>query len=418
MRVKVTKSAISGSINAPTSKSAMQRYIAGALLAEGITRIFSPTFCDDSKAALEIAKSLGAEIETSEEFVTVKGGFNPRQNKIFCGESGLATRMFTPVAAIYPGEMTIDGKGSLLKRPMSMMENPLKELGVGISTSSGFLPVKIKGPLKGGNVIVDGSISSQFITGLLIALPIVQNDSVIFVNNLVSKPYIDLTIRILKEFGIEIVNYSYEKFDIKGWQKYRSGDFTVDGDWSGAAFMLVAAAIGGEVEVRNLSLDSAQADKSIFNVIKLAGADITTSGDSILVSGRNLQAFRFDISDCPDLAPPLAVLALACKGKSIITGTGRLASKESDRGRILEATLSSLGGRIKSYGDRIEIDGGLTLAGGIASASNDHRIAMALASASLLCNEPVIINGMECIDKSYPQFIDDFSKIGADIKLL
>lgn len=418
MRIEAKGHIISGVVNAPSSKSAMQRYVAGALLAKGVTQIYSPSFCDDSMAAIAIAQALGAAVTISDEVVVVRGGFKPLQDQIFCGESGLATRMFTPIAALHDGEIIINGKGSLLNRPLKMMEVPMVQLGVNISTNKGFLPIKIKGPLKGGDVYTDGSLSSQFITGLLMALPVVQKDSVIFVDNMVSKPYIDLTIRILDKFGIIIQNQGYEKFEIRGRQKYAAGDFTVEGDWSGASFLLVMAAIGGEAKVRNLDIHSAQADKAIFEVISLSGAKIRSSNDSIIVSKGDLHGFSYDISDCPDLAPPLLVLALACSGKSIITGTNRLISKESDRGKILEATLSQLGGRIRNYNDKIEIDGGIPLKGGIVSANNDHRIAMALASASLICNSPVIIDGMECVNKSYPDFMDDFKKLGGKIKLL
>jgi 3-phosphoshikimate 1-carboxyvinyltransferase len=299
-----------------------------------------------------------------------------------------------------------------------MMETPMEQLGVSISTNNGFLPILIKGPLKGGDVYTDGSLSSQFITGLLMALPVVEKDSVIFVENIVSKPYIDLTIKILDKFGIVIQNHGYEKFEISGRQKYAAGDFTVEGDWSGASFLLVMAAIGGKAVVRNLDINSAQADRAIFEVLSLSGAKITSANDSIVVSKKELHGFTYNIYDCPDLAPPLIVLALACSGKSIITGTSRLTSKESDRGKVLEATLSQLGGRIRNFDDRIEIDGGIPLKGGMVSANNDHRIAMALASVSLLCISPVIIDGMECVNKSYPNFMDDFKKLGGKIKLL
>jgi 3-phosphoshikimate 1-carboxyvinyltransferase len=436
MRIEATGSAISGVVNAPSSKSAMQRYVAGALLANGVTKIFSPSFCDDAMAAIGIAEALGAKVKISDEVVEVIGGFKPVQSNIFCGESGLATRMFTPIAALHSGEIVINGKGSILNRPLNMMEIPMAELGADISTNNGLLPIRIKGPLKGGDVFTDGSLSSQFITGLLMALPVVQSDSVIFVDNLVSKPYIDLTIRILDKFGIHIYNRGYEKFEISGRQKYIAGDFTVEGDWSGAAFLLVMAAIAreikveaeakaeveaeaeAEVEVKNLDIHSVQADKAIFEVISIAGANIRISDNSILVSKGDLHGFIYDISDCPDLAPPLVVLALACNGKSIITGTSRLTSKESDRGKILEETLSKLGGKIRNYNDRIEIEGGIPLTGGNVSAGNDHRIAMALTTASLICKSPVIIDGMECINKSYPDFINDFQKLGGKIKLL
>jgi 3-phosphoshikimate 1-carboxyvinyltransferase len=417
MKAEVVISAVKGTVSAPSSKSAMQRYIAAALLAKGVSQIFSPSFCDDSLAAIAIAEALGAEISVSDDLVIVHGGFKPKKGEIFCGESGLATRMFTPISALYDKEIIISGKGSVLNRPLKMMERPLADLGVKISSNNGYLPLKIKGPISGGVVRADGSVSSQFITGLLMALPLARKDSLIIVDNLVSKPYIDLTIRILEEFGIEIFNDDYETFTVKGNQKYSPGNFTVEGDWSGAAFLLVLGAIGGEVEITNLDAGSSQADKAIFEALLQAGAKIRRTDKSIIVAKSDLHGFEFDISDCPDLAPPLAVLGLACKGKTIIKGTGRLTAKESNRGKTLEASLTSIGAKINNLEERIEIEGCIPLQGGTADSHNDHRIAMALAIAAFRSKSPVCINGMECINKSYPGFINDFINLGGNITL-
>ena len=243
MRAEAVISSVKGIVSAPPSKSAMQRYIAGALLSDGISEISSPSYCDDSMAAIAIAGSLGAEITVSDDIVIVNGGFRPVREEIFCGESGLSARMFATIAALHDRMIILNGKGSVLRRPVKMMEQPLTDLGVEITSNNGFLPLKIKGPLSGGEIRADGSISSQFITGLLMALPVAQNNSRIIVDNLVSKPYIDLTIRILEEFGIEIINREYSEFRVKGNQKYVAGSFTVEGDWSGAAFLLVMGAI-------------------------------------------------------------------------------------------------------------------------------------------------------------------------------
>jgi 3-phosphoshikimate 1-carboxyvinyltransferase len=417
MRAEVVISSVRGTVNAPPSKSAMQRYIAGALLSNGVSQIFSPSFCDDSMAAIAIAEALGAEISVSDDLVIVRGGFKPDRNEIFCGESGLATRMFTPIAALHNKEILINGKGSVLNRSLKMIERPLADLGVAVSSNKGYLPLKVQGPLSGGVVQADGSVSSQFITGLLMALPLTQKDSRIIVDNLVSKPYIDLTIRILKEFGIEILNHEYKEFTVRGRQEYVAGDFTVEGDWSGAAFLLVMGAMGGEVKITNLDPGSPQADKAIIEALSLAGAKIRRSDKSIIVTKSDLQGFEFDISDCPDLAPPLAVLGLACKGKTIIKGTGRLTAKESDRGKTLEESLTSIGAKIRNLDERIEIEGCIPLQGGIAESHNDHRIAMALAIASFKSKSPVCINGMECINKSYPGFINDLTKLGGNITI-
>lgn len=418
MKVEASVKEVRGRLRAPSSKSAVQRYIAGALLAEGLSTISVNSMCDDSLAALSVATELGAEATTCGDSIKIKGGFNPKTNKINCGESGLATRMFIPIAAIHNGEITVTGRGSLMKRPIKMVEEPLRQLGVQISSKDGYLPVKIKGPLTGGEVHADGSISSQFITGLLMALPVAQKNSCVIVENLVSRPYIDLTIKILQEFDIEIVNDSYRVFSIKGRQKYTPGTFTAEGDWSGAAFLLVMGAIGGKVEVTGLRTDSVQADKAVLEPLMMAGASVSVEAGRIKVEKKELNSFEFDISDCPDLAPPLAVLAAACNGKSVLRGAHRLVAKESNRAETITAALNAIGANIKTSGDIIEIYGNKTLSGGESSAYNDHRIAMALATASAISTSPVRIEGMESINKSYPGFIDDFRKLGGKIKIV
>jgi 3-phosphoshikimate 1-carboxyvinyltransferase len=250
------------------------------------------------------------------------------------------------------------------------------------------------------------------------ALPAAAKNSLVKVEKLVSKPYIDLTISILGEFGIEIVNENYSIFKIPGNQKYQSGEFTVEGDWSGAAFLMVMGAIGGEIEIYGLDSASTQADKAIFYALSLAGANVRQGAYSIIVSGGNLKGFEFDISDCPDLAPPLAALALACEGKTVISGTQRLLSKESNRSEALQQTLLSLGARIDCFENRMEIEGGHRLNGGTVDSYNDHRIAMTLAVAALLSEGPVIINKMESINKSYPGFVKDFSMLGGNIRTI
>jgi 3-phosphoshikimate 1-carboxyvinyltransferase len=418
MKAEVTASTASGTVRAPSSKSAMQRYIAGALLSDGITSITSATFCDDTMAAIAIAETLGANVRITDDHIEITGGFNPAGNEIFCGESGLSARMFTPIAALHDRQIILSGKGSILKRPFDMVELPLRSLGVEVTSSKGFLPLTIRGPLTGGEISADGSVSSQFITGLLMALPRAGKDSKITVENLVSRPYIDLTISILNKFGITIENDNYSVFTLKGRQQYKGCSFSAEGDWSGAAFLLIMGAISGEVSVTGLDQGSAQADRSIMHALSIAGASLSREGNKISVKGGQLRSFEFDISDCPDLAPPLTVLAMACKGRSILRGAERLVAKESNRGATLEETMKSIGGKVRFTGNTIEIDGGSSLAGGTAGSHSDHRIAMALACAGLLCKKPVIIEGMECINKSYPGFIDDFKSLGGNLKLI
>jgi 3-phosphoshikimate 1-carboxyvinyltransferase len=278
--------------------------------------------------------------------------------------------------------------------------------------------LKITGPLKGGEVTADGSVSSQFITGLLFALPVAPLNSRIIVENLVSRPYIDLTLSIISEFGITIKNEDYRVFSMKGGQTFKPGSYVAEGDWSGAAFLLVMGAIGGSISVSGLRSDSTQADRAILGALRKAGALVRSEGDTVYVTRGALNGFEFDISECPDLAPPLTVLAMACKGKSVLVGTERLKAKESDRGKALEETMMAVGGIVKNFGSRIVIEGGITLHGGMASSHNDHRIAMALAVSALICDSSISIDGMESINKSYPGFIDDFCTAGGKIEIL
>jgi 3-phosphoshikimate 1-carboxyvinyltransferase len=418
MKAEVNASPVHGKVMAPSSKSAMQRYIAGALLSEGVTSIESATLCDDTMAAMSIAETLGARIRKTGENIEIEGGFSPSGNSIFCGESGLSARMFTPIAALHNKPVILDGKGSILNRPFDMVEQPLRSLGVEIRSNNGFLPLSITGPLTGGEITADGSVSSQFITGLLMALPRAEKDSRIIVRNLVSRPYIDLTISVLQKFGVLIENDDYSVFNVKGNQEYKPCSFVAEGDWSGGAFLLIMGAIAGEVTVTGLDQGSTQADKAIISALSLAGAGLTNEVNGISVKGGDLRSFEFDISDCPDLAPPLTVLAMACKGRTILRGAERLVAKESNRGVTLEETMNSIGGKVRFNGDTIEIIGGSVLSGGNAKSHNDHRIAMALACAGLLSASPVLIEGMECINKSYPGFSDDFKSLGGNLKLI
>ena len=310
--------------------------------------------------------------------------------------------------------MTLHGEGSLQRRPISMLEQPLTQLGVAITTNQGFVPITVQGPLLGKYAEVDGSISSQMLTGMLIALPLAANDTTIAVSYLTSKPYIDMTIDIVKDFGVSISHDNYKTFTIKGKQNYKAREYNVEGDWSGASFLLVAAALGGEVTVTNIRSNSLQADLQILKAIKSAGAIVECYETNILVKKQKLQAFEFDATECPDLFPPLVALACHCEGKSTFKGVSRLKHKESDRALVLQTEFAKIGTKIKLDGDIMYVYG-KTVTGGTIHANNDHRIAMAAAVAALLAPQGIIIENAECIAKSYPGFYDDFAKIGGII---
>jgi 3-phosphoshikimate 1-carboxyvinyltransferase len=405
-------SIIKGTIKAPASKSMTQRAIAAALLADGQSIIHNPSYCDDSLAAMSIAVGLGARVEPQVNELKINGSVVLKEPKLNCGESGLAIRMFSPIAALYPAEIKMVGANSLRKRPMFMIEEALNQLGVKCTSSGGFLPLTIEGPIVGGHCEIDGSVSSQLLTGLLMALPLATGNSEIRVNNLKSKPYIDMTIQILKSFGISVENRDYCLFRIQGNQKYIPHSYTVEGDWSGGAFLLVAGAINGQLCVRGLRSDSMQSDKSIVYALEKAGAHIISGEDQIEITRSELKAFEFDATESPDLFPPLVALASYCEGISTIKGVSRLIYKESDRAKALKEEFGKMGIKIEIKDDLMYVIGGKPQGARVES-HDDHRIAMAIAVTSLGATGKVSIRDSQCVAKSYPGFFDDLRHIGA-----
>jgi 3-phosphoshikimate 1-carboxyvinyltransferase len=410
----VDPSALEGTVNAPTSKSMTQRAIAAALLADGESLILNPSYCDDSLAAMSMAVGLGARVEPQVNEMKIVGSATLKETKLNCGESGLAIRMFSPIAALYQAEITLVGANSLKKRPMTMIEDALNQLGVKCTSTGGFLPLTIQGPLVGGYCEIDGSVSSQLLTGLLMALPLASKSSEIKVSNLKSKPYIDMTIQILKYFGINVENKDYNLFHIPGNQKYMANRYTVEGDWSGGAFLLVAAAINGHLSVKGLHRDSLQSDMSVLKALKKAGASMIFSDDKIEISKSVLKAFEFDATESPDLFPPLVALASYCEGISSIKGVSRLIFKESDRAKTLQEEFAKLKVKIDIKDDIMFVTGSRPQAARVES-QDDHRIAMALAVTALGATGRVYIRDSQCVAKSYPGFFDDLRQIGASV---
>ena len=407
-------STLKGTVKAPSSKSMTQRAIAAALLADGQSIIHNPSYCDDSLAAMSIAVGLGARVEPQVNQLKIIGSAILKEPKLNCGESGLAIRMFSPIAALYPSEIIMVGANSLKKRPMFMIEEALNQLGVKCTSSGGFLPLTIRGPLAGGKCEIDGSVSSQLLTGLLMALPLASGNSEIRVNNLKSKPYIDMTIQLLNSYGIIVENSDYRMFHIPGNQKYTPHNYTVEGDWSGGAFLLVAGAINGHLFIQGLRNDSLQSDMSIINPLKKAGAQMNITDQQIEISRSDLKAFEFDATESPDLFPPLVALASYCEGVSAIKGVSRLIYKESDRAKTLKEEFGKMNINIEIHDDNMNVTGGKPLSARVES-HDDHRIAMALAVASLRASGKVSIRDSQCIAKSYPAFFDDLRQLGAAV---
>ena len=342
MIVKIQPGKISGTINAPTSKSSMQRACAAALLNDGITHIGNPGRSNDDLAALGVIANLGAIVKEQQnnQLIIESKGVEPVSGSMDCGESGLGIRMFAPIAALSEQEIIINGSGSLLLRPMDFFDEIFPVLGITIESNKGKLPIKIKGPLKPVDITIDGSLSSQFLTGLLMAYGKAATKPVtITVTNLKSKPYIDLTLQVMKHFGYLVINHQYESFEIHPQNKSTDDtiDYIVEGDWSGAAFLLVAGAVAGEIIVKGLNIFSSQADKAILRALTMAEAVVSITEDQIVIAPGKLKAFHFDATDCPDLFPPLVALAAFCEGTTVIEGVSRLAHKESNRGLTLQA---------------------------------------------------------------------------------
>lgn len=415
MQLTVLRSKISGNVVAPPSKSYAQRALAGALMAKGTTIVRNPSRSEDAKAALGIIRQLGATVDDRGDHLIIKGGFNPVGQKLECGEAGLSLRMFSPLAALSDRTMLMNGTGSLLKRPVQMITDCLNQLGCRCQSQDGYLPVWIRGPLKSGRAVIDGSVSSQLLTGMLLALPVVKGDSEVFVANLQSRPYIDMTINILKQFGITVEHHEYETFQISGKQKYRPATLTVEGDWSGAAFLLVAGALAGEITVSGLQPDSFQADRQVLKALGYAGAQIEVGENQITVSRKELRAFDFDATHCPDLFPPLVALAAHCNGVSRIEGVGRLIHKESNRAKVLQEEFYKLGISMRVENGNLYVTGPSLMKTGEVDTHGDHRIAMAAATVAMISRTPVRINGAECVAKSYPEYFRDIKSVGGRI---
>jgi 3-phosphoshikimate 1-carboxyvinyltransferase len=436
MRATVHPNTIKGEQVAPASKSSMQRACAAALIHQGTTRIFNPGHSNDDLAAIDVIQKLGAVVtmeDAANEKINAKtmmvrsDGVKPIDAEMNCGESGLGIRMFTPIAALSDQAIMINGTGSLLKRPMHFFDAIFPDLGINIQSQEGHLPIQIKGPLKPTTIEVDGSLSSQFLTGLLMAYAASgTTDAVIHVQNLKSKPYIDLTLSVLNAFGWNVQHHQYERFEFLAHPPLASHiDYTVEGDWSGAAFLLVAGAIAGPIKVKGLQMDSAQADKAVMQALIAAGANIDTTEQSITIgpakdgfgSKIQLKAFEFDATDCPDLFPPLVALAAACNGVTTIHGVSRLAHKESDRGFTLQTEFAKLGIRIALDQDKMMVYGGTGIHGAEVFSQHDHRIAMACGIAALTADGPITITDAEAVNKSYTDFFSHLKHLGAKVEL-
>lgn len=408
---------VSGKLTVPSSKSYAQRAIAIAALSEDSVYLENLTDCDDVIAAQNIIHSLGATTERVGKDLKVNHGIftdKSSENEINCGESGLSTRLFSTFSLLFENKFTVTGHGSIMERTMDMVIDAMEQLGKNVDSKNGCLPLTISGETKKNEIHIDGAVSSQLLTGLLIVSPRLKQDTTIHVKNLKSIPYIDMTLEILKDFGVEINHDNYKTFHIKGNQIPKRNKYRVEGDWSGASFLIVAAAIAGTIELEGLNPNSKQADMKILDALTQFGAEFRWKDGVLSIRKNENKAFSFDATHCPDLFPPLAVLATCSDGISVIKGTSRLEHKESNRALTIKEEFQKLGIEVQLKGDEMHIVGQgekRFVKGGKVSSRNDHRIAMALSLFSFRSTAPIILEQPEAINKSYPDYFVDFMKV-------
>lgn len=459
-------------VQMPCSKSFAQRAIIAAALSEGVSVLRGYSPCGDNESAIAVARALGAEVTVGLSYasgnvakdgsaLTIKGIGAKRNslklNTLHTGESGLLTRMMIPLLSVLnDGDIRVTGEKTLTGRPLKGAPEIMSAFGVRLvqageraaNSASGpaaaaevFVPLDINGSLNAGKASISGVSGSQIISGLLMALPLLDEDTVIELNNPKSIPYLFITMDVMKAFGVKVwcdmeggEEFAESKdwsdctaitFHIKGGQAYKAADMDIEGDWSSAANFLVAGAVFGRVELTGLDTKSLQADLSIMDILMEAGASLSQMGDDdpkglIHVQRAPLSAFEVDAANCPDLFPIVAVLAAFCEGTSKIAGVGRLANKESDRGKAILEMLTKMGVNAKIAGDKLIVEGhslarrSLThalLRGGSYTSHHDHRMVMALRVAGIGADSPIEIDDTQCVAKSFPTFGELFGKL-------
>lgn len=407
MDIRITPSKLKGSLSVPASKSCAHRSIICASLADGVSHLSGVTMSKDIEATIGAMTALGAEFEVNGEDITVKGnGGRPADRCIVdCNESGSTLRFIIPIAAAVGKETEFHGRGRLPQRPIDIFTRELGKNGVKFDYHN-TMPFTVSGGLKSGRFEIEGDVSSQFITGLLFALPLLDGDSeIILTSHLESRPYVDITIDTLRRFGVTIEETA-DGFRVKGGQTYKPHDEKIEGDYSQAAFFCVANALGSQVELHNLNENSVQGDKKILEIIH----DICYNN--------TIGNYNADCSDIPDLVPILAVLGAFGSGRSVIYNAKRLKIKESDRLETTAALINSLGGSVTVTDDGLIIEPTGAMHGGTVDSFGDHRIVMAAAIAATRTDGEVIIRGAEAAEKSYPAFFDDYKMLGGKANVI
>ena len=418
---KLYNSKLNGTVKIPPSKSMAHRAVICAALGNGVSKISNIDMSDDIIATINAMRALGSIINEKEDYLEIVGIYSndksidrEYERVVDCNESGSTLRFLVPISLAFDGVTRFVGRGNLGKRPLKTFYDIFDKQGIKYSYKEGILDLVVSGKLKSDEFEVEGNISSQFITGLLFTLPLLEGDSKIKITTkLESKGYLDLTLSAMKDFGIEIINNNYKEFIIKGNQQYISRDYRVEGDYSQGAFFLSADAIGSSVDVLDLKKDSLQGDSEVIDILKRMNMKFNHKDDSVSCNGDSLKSTVIDGSQCPDIIPVLSLVAALAKGKTEIINAGRLRIKECDRLNAIAVELNKLGAKVEERADSLVIEGVNELEGGVEVWSHkDHRIAMTLAIAATRCKKPIILKDYECVSKSYPHFFDDYKKLG------
>lgn len=410
-QIKIKPKKLSGSVQVPPSKSMAHRAIICASLAKGQSIITGIEYSQDIKATLSAMKALGTIIVEHKDYLEIDGTTTFLKNKceINCEESGSTLRFMVPLSIVCEANVHFTGAGRLGKRPLDVFYNIFDNQKIAYLYKEDALDLYIQGQLKAGIFEIPGNVSSQFISGLLFALPLMDEDSkIIITSQLESKGYIDLTIQMLNQYGITVENHNYQEFIIKGQQQYHPCNYQVEADFSQAAFYLVAGALGNDVVLKGLNLDSNQGDKAAIEILQSMGCSLISTDDGYKMISDKLHSTVIDGSQCPDIIPVIALCCALSEGTTTINNVARLRIKECNRLSATVEAINAMGGQAKEVDDKMIITGVSQLTGGSLSSYNDHRMAMMEAIASTVSLVELMIDDKDCVKKSYPSFWEHF----------
>lgn len=406
-----------GNVSPPPSKSHTHRAIIMSALSEGRCEVSSPLISFDTRATMDAVRAMGAVVTEREGSVTVEcESIHAPDRTIDVMNSGTTMRLMTGISSLFSEKVVLTGDSSIQKRPMGPLLDSLSAAGVECSSNGGKPPVEVRGPITGSELVIDGGVSSQFVSSLIMSSPLTGRPTdVRITGHLVSKPYIDITTSMMEKFGVEVTEEG-NVFHAEP-QHYRPTDYRVPADFSSSAFPLVAGGIAGRVTARGMDMSDPQGDRKIIDVLKEAGCDVEVSGDEVTCSNTGrLEGAEIDMGDIPDLFPVVAVLLSTAKGRSRLYGAPHLRFKESDRIALTENMLRTLGADIRGTEDGCVIEGVERLHGGRIEHNGDHRMMMAAAVASLVSDGPVSMENDACWNVSYPGFPEQMRSIGMDIE--